>query len=396
MVSMMERAEKFGLKTIHFDLENDSRFGTDPFGVWDEAADNGPLFYSSAGRGFFVAADYDTIKTVLRNTKVWSNLPTTITYTKEPIEMHTPPINMDPPEHTDYRKAIIPLFSPQVLTPLEPRIHAITNKLIDDILDKGSCQFTSDFAAKLPSYFFLEWLGLDSGDRKRMFELAELATFGFANQEERDAIDGEIQGIIRDLYALRRKSPKNDLASALTQVRMNGEPIREQTLVEIGALCFIAGQETTSTQLSYILWHLARNQHDRQRLVDEPELTMEAIEELTRVYNTGGPAGRIAKEDGELNGVPIEKGDRVFLARCGADRQMDREVKLDRKPNRHTAFGLGAHRCLGSHVARIEMKIALEVWHQRVPRYRIQDGFVPEHRYGTFMQQLRGLPLEIG
>jgi cytochrome P450 len=114
-----------------------------------------------------------------------------------------------------------------------------------------------------------------------------------------------------------------------------------------------------------------------------------------RVYNTGGPSGRTARAHGELNGVPIEPGDRIFLARSGADRALAPDVQLDRTPNRHTAFGLGVHRCIGSHIARIEMRIGLEEWHRRIPDYSLPEDFVATHRYGSFMQQLNQLPLEI-
>jgi hypothetical protein len=159
-------------------------------------------------------------------------------------------------------------------------------------------------------------------------------------------------------------------------------------------LAFIAGQETTSTQLGYIMWHLAQNLEDRQLLIDDPARIPDAIEELMRVYNTGGSAGRVAKQDGELNGFPVKAGDRIFLARCGADRQLAPDVQLARSGTPHSAFGLGIHRCLGSHVARIEMRMALEVWHERIASYQVPDDFVATHRYGSFMQQLMSLPLE--
>ncbi|WP_216892293.1 cytochrome P450 [Nocardia alni] len=394
MSTMLERAQSEGLPIHTLNLEADERLGIDPFGVWDEATEVGPLFYSPANRGFLVAADYDTIKTVLRDNASWSSLPTTIVYTKEEVRLSVPPINMDPPIHTKYRRALIPFFSPQELTPLEPRIHALTNQLIDDIIAKGECQFTADFASLLPARFFLGWLGLDDGDTDHMFHLAERATFEFPTQEERDKIENEIDAIVGDLFARRRKNPKDDLASKMITMQVDGAPIDEKMLVDMGKLCFIAGQETTSTQLGYIMWHLARTPEDREFLVRNPEQTNAAVEELTRYYNTGGPAGRIAKKATTLNGFPIEPGDRIFIARCGADRLFSPTVQLDREVNRHTAFGLGIHRCLGSHVARIEMEIGLRVWHERLPNYRIKEGFVPRHRYGAFMQQLTSLPLE--
>lgn len=397
MTTMAERAAEAGLPVHRFDLENDERLGEDPFRVWDEATEVGPLFYSPAGRGFFVAADYDTVRKVLQDPKTWSNLPSPITYTKAEVVIDVPPITMDPPQHTAYRRALIPLFSPGVVETLEPRVRELSHELCDAIEagGDGKCDFVKDFASKLPAKFFLEWLGVTEGDADRMFKLAQAAAFDFPTQEERNAIEHEINKIVSDVMVARREDPREDLATAFTKIRIDGEPVEEKLLVGMATLAFIAGQETTSTQLSYILWHLARHPADRRLIVEDPAVLPDAIEELMRVYNTGGSSGRVATKEAELCGVRIEKGDRIFLARSGADRQLDREVQLLRKPNRHSAFGLGVHRCLGSHVARMEMRIGLQVWHERFPAYAVPRDFVARHRYGSFMQQLTTLPLEL-
>ncbi|MDQ7909346.1 hypothetical protein RB614_32975 [Phytohabitans sp. ZYX-F-186] len=392
---MLERAEAHGLPVHTFDLEHDERLGVDPFAVWDEATKVGGLFYSPANRGFLVAADFETVRHVLQDSKVWSNLPSTIVYTKEQVDLDVPPLTMDPPDHTRYRRALAPLFSPKAVAHLEPRIREISHELVDRILAQGTCDFTKDFAAKLPALFFLEWLGLGTEDVDRMFHLAERATFEFPTQEERDDIEARIDAIVRGAIRDRRDDPRNDLASAFVRMRAEGQEIPEDIVVGMAKLAFIAGQETTSTQLGYIMWHLARNPADRQLLVDDPSRIPDAVEELMRFYNTGGSSGRVAKEDGELNGFPVKAGDRIFIARCGADRKLAPQVQLTRSGVPHSAFGLGIHRCIGSHVARIEMRIGLEVWHERIPNYRVPADFVAGHRYGSFMQQLLSLPLEL-
>lgn len=394
MTSMQERAADAGLPVYKLDMEGDVRFGSDPFSVWDEIAAHGPLFYSTAGRGFFVASDYETIKTVLQDPDTWSSLPTTLTYTTEEIEMHMSPINEDPPEHTEYRRALVPLFGPRKVAYLEPKARQLANMLIDQLIDNGHCDFFADFASKLPSMFFLDWLGLGSEDTERMFELATRGNYEFENQEARDAIDHEISSIISALYAERRRDPREDLASELVRLEINGVPLNEAKLVEVGRLVFIAGQETTASNLGYAMYHLATHPSDRQALVEDPALIPTALEEMTRLYFTGGPVGRIAKREGELNGCPIKPGDRVFIAACAADRHVYDDVDIARWPNRHFAFGLGPHRCLGSHVARMEMRVALEEWHRRIPDYRLPADFEPRHHFGGFMQHLLSLPLE--
>lgn len=394
MATMLERAERAGIPVHPFDLEGDERWGVDPHKVWDSAGAVAPLFYSPVNRGFFVATDYATVKAVLQNPKVWSSSPTEMAFTKEKVTLHVPPLSMDPPEHTGYRNALIPLFAPKVLDPLEPVIHDLCNELIDDILRKGSCDVPRDFASQLPSRFFLGWMGFEGKDMQRMFELAERAAFDFPTPEARRKIEEEIESLIHDLFELRRREPRDDLATAMVNMRVNGEEIPEKTLLGVGSLAFIAGQETTSTQLSYAFYHLATHPEDRRAITENPELIMTALEELIRVYNTGGSNTRVAKAAATLNGVDIEPGDRIFIARAAADRQLADGFKLDRTPNRHTAFGLGIHRCIGSHIARVEMRIAMEVWHKRIPEYFLVEGWEPKHRYGSFMQQLRNLPLD--
>ncbi|MFC9552064.1 cytochrome P450 [Rhodococcus sp. NPDC056960] len=395
MTSMLERAETNGLPIHRLDLETDERLGIDPFAVWDEATKVGGLFYSPVNRGYLVAADYDTVKHVLQDPHTWSNLPSTIVYTKQPVILDVPPITMDPPVHTKYRRALAPLFGPKAVAHLEARISEICHELIDKIVAKGSCDYAKDFAAKLPALFFLEWLGIGTDDVDRMFHLAERATFEFPTQEERDDIESQIDAIVRGAMDDRRVNPQpGDLATAFVNMRVDDEEIPEDLLVGMAKLAFIAGQETTSSQLGFIMWHLARNREDRQFLIDDPARIPGAIEELMRFYNTGGSAGRVAKQDAEINGFPVKAGDRIFIARCGADRQLAPDVQLTRTGVPHSAFGLGVHRCLGSHVARLEMRIGLEVWHERIGEYRMPDDFVENFRYGAFMQQLQHLPLE--
>lgn len=394
MSSMQERAEQVGLKTKVVDLEKDARLGVDPFAVWDELAGEDPLIYSTAGRGFFVATDYETIKGILQNPASWSSLPTTLTYTSREVINTFIPIAMDPPQHGRYRGPLIPLFGPRAVKRFDPQIRVISNELIDDILAKGTCDYVRDFASQLPARFFLGWLGLGDEDQHRMHELATRATYGFESQQARSDIEHEIGLIIRRLLEDRQQNPQDDLATELLQVRIDGEPMDMDSLVSIGSLAFVAGQDTTAGNLAYAMLHLSQHAEDRQRLVNEPEVIPLALEELTRLYNAGGPVGRIAAHDQELHGCQIKAGDRIFLARVTADRNVYEDgVKLDRQPNRHTAFGLGPHRCLGIHVARLEMQIALEEWHKRIPDYRVPDGFVAKHMYGTFMQQVASLPL---
>ncbi|WP_040700219.1 cytochrome P450 [Nocardia vinacea] len=376
----------------HLDLENDERFGQDPFAAWDEVNSVGPLFYSTGARGYFVAADFETIKAVMQDPDTWSNSPTTITYTSEQIDMQIVPENMDPPVHTSYKRAVIPLLSPRVVATLEPLAVRLVNGLIDDVVANGECDFVKDFAVKLPSHFFLSWLGLGAAEYERMFELAQAAT-AMKSAADRKAVEEEIDGIIVDLLDARRKEPADDLATALVNLQVDGKPIERDKLISLGSFLFVGGQDTTSNVLGYAMWHLATHPDHQARLRANPVLIPQAIEEIIRYYVTVGPSGRTAKAKGELRGCPIEAGDRIFIARTAGDRAALGDFDLEREWNRHSGFGVGPHRCIGSHVARMELRVALEIWLERIDSFRLPDGFHPEFTFGSFQQNIKSLPL---
>jgi cytochrome P450 len=206
----------------------------------------------------------------------------------------------------------------------------------------------------------------------------------------------EVTQYFAGLVAQRFKEPGDDLVSRATTWTVDGAPITEQDLLSFCLLMFQAGLDTVSAQLTYAMYHLATHPADRARIVADPSLIPVANEELLRFYSIVAP-GRKAMQDTEIAGCPIKKGEMVLLPLSAANRdpaEFERadEVLIDRPANRHLAFGAGPHRCLGSHLARLELEIAVRLWHERIPEYRIDPG-VPIDEHAGGLVGLNNLPL---
>jgi cytochrome P450 len=207
----------------------------------------------------------------------------------------------------------------------------------------------------------------------------------------------DVMGYFSDLIAQRRAAPRDDLVSIALTWTIDGKPVSEADLLSLCLLMFMAGLDTVTCQLGWAFWHLATHDEDRKRLVGDPAVIGSAVEELLRVYTIVRP-GRKVRRDIEFHGCPMKSGDVVFLPLNGACRDSkafpdaDRFV-IDRAPNNHIAFGAGPHRCVGSHLARRELRIALEEWHARIPEYRIPAGS-HIHEFGGSQLAIANLPLE--
>ncbi|WP_106401135.1 cytochrome P450 [Actinocorallia populi] len=352
-------------------------------------------FRSTFGRGFWVLTRHEDITAAFQDPELFSSSAVNA-LDPEPRYRWIPEM-LDPPEHTAWRRLLRPHFTPAAVREREERIREHCASLIAGISRTGHCDFVTDFATPFPSVIFLELMGLPV-ERLETFltwERAILHGPPTANAE-RVAAMGQVTAMFAELIELRRAEPGDDLVSHALTWRLDGEPIPEQDLLDLCLLLFMAGLDTVTSQLSYAFWHLAAHPEDQKALREDPGLIPAAVEELMRAYSIVLP-GRKLTRDAEVAGCPMKAGETVMLPLASANRDPrafadPEKVDLRREHNRHLGFATGPHRCLGSHLARTEMRIALEEWHRAVPAWRLSpDREALEHAYG--LMGLDTLPL---
>jgi cytochrome P450 len=273
---------------------------------------------------------------------------------------------------------LLPIFSPQRIAELEPSTKAYCQELIDDMAGRTRVDAAAEYAQHIPVRVIANMLGLPEEDADRFRGFVNHVLEGVALPMEKRAegmlaLFGYLQEHIEDHIA----NPRDDLISLLLDSEMAGQKLDPFQVGRTIALLLIAGIDTTWSALGASLWHLARTPADRERLVAEPELLPVAMEELLRAYAPVTMA-RLVREDMEWNGCPMKAEEFVLLPFPSANRDpeaFDRpnEVLIDREQNRHAAFGLGIHRCAGSHLARMELRVALEVWLANFPSFELAD-----------------------
>lgn len=312
------------------------------------------------------------------------------------------PITVDPPDHHRYRRLLDPRFGPKQMGRLEGAITARANALIDAFAARGECDVAADFAVPLPCGVFLDLMGLPS---------AELDTFvrwkdailrganGSLSGDDPVRLAAQRDATVRfeQLIEERRVEPRDDLLSVLVDAEIEGAPITREELLGICHIMLIAGLDTVTDSLTCFFAYLAQHPEQRRRIVDDPAMIAAAVEELLRYESPVPFIVRVATCDTEVRGVPIASGDHVVCLLGSADTDDDLipgadTVDFDRAGNRHFAFGVGIHRCLGSHLARLELRIALAEWHRRIPEYHVPDGM--ELEFTPILRQVEHLPLQ--
>lgn len=348
-----------------------------------------------------VISRYDDVCSALRHPEVFSSSAEAVSIGQEQPLI---PLQVDPPDHLKYRRLLDPQFSPKRMAALETGAREFVNRLIDGFADRGSCDFHEEFATPLPSTIFLLLMGLPNDDLPIFLRWrdntvrpdVEPGDFDGAARI-RDQTGHEITEYFDRAIEARRANPDDALLSRLVHADIEGRPLSREELLGTCHLLILGGLDTVTATLDCSIAYLAQHPEIRRQLVQQPELTGAAVEELLRWESPVQMVARIVKEDSSIGGVEVKKGDRVTVLIGAADGD-EREfsdadtVSFTRHANRHVAFGGGPHRCLGSHLARLELRVALEEFHRRIPDYRIPDG--TELVYSPGIRQTMGLPLE--
>jgi cytochrome P450 len=308
------------------------------------------------------------------------------------------PLELDPPDHNKYRSLLTPLFSPKAIDRLESSIRATCDRLIDEVISRGECDFMKDFARILPGTVFMELMGLPMERREEFFEWEEVFFHG-GTADQRRTTGKEIEAALAQLVERRRARPEEDLMSMLVHSTFaDGSPIPYEDVMDMCWLLFIAGLDTVHAGLGHSFRYLAEHPDRRQELVADPTLVPAAVEELLRWHSWVNPA-RTVRNDCEFHGIQMKRGEKIGALAVIADRdpavyENPEDVNFHREHNIHWAFGGGPHRCVGSHLARRELGIALEAWVDRIPDFRIAPDESEALRYATLgMFSLPHLPL---
>lgn len=348
-----------------------------------------------------IVSRYDDVCWALRHPEVFSSAAEAVDIGQDQPLI---PLQIDPPDHSKYRRLLDPQFSPKRMAQLEDGTREFVNRLIDAFAGRGTCDFHEEFATPLPSTIFLLLMGLPHEDLPTFLQWrdntvrpdVELGDFeGAARIREQTGHD--ITAYFETAIESKRKDPDDGLLSRLVHAEIEGRPLTREELLGTCHLLMLGGLDTVTATLDCSVAYLSHHPERRRELVEHPELTGAAVEELLRWETPVQMAARVVKQDASIGGVEVKAGDRAIILIGAADGD-EREfadadtVSFTRQANRHVAFGGGPHRCLGSHLARLELRVALEEFHRRIPDYRIPAG--TELVYSPGIRQTMGLPLE--
>ena len=387
------------------DLDHtDPAYNENAHAIWADLRERCPVAHGDMWGGIWLPVRHEDVAAIAYDTENYTSQGVVASPNRpeEPPPLGpAPPITSDPPAHAEARRILLPPFSPKAIEKWEDATRDACRKLLADLPvdENGVVDAAQNYSQHIPVKVIAAMLGVPESDgdlfRHHIRMILEAPGSG-ADLPEEETLGHYLEQKINEH---RDGEPQDDLISYLLGVEFMGQPLSDTHIVGTVLLILVAGIDTTWSAIGSSLWHLAQNPADRQRLINEPELMPIAIEELLRAYAPVTMA-RLAATDHELAGCPVRKDDWVLLPFPAANRdpaQFERadEVILDRAKNRHSAFGLGIHRCLGSNLARMELRIAIEEWLAAYPDFSLADP--KGMRWST--GQIRGpreLPLRVG
>lgn len=357
-------------------------WAADPYPILDDLRERCPIAHTTRFGGGWLPTRYDDVAAIAYDTEHFSSRAIIMSNFRPPVDLApvggSPPISSDPPFHHDARRLLLAAFTKKAVAKLEPATRAFCHSLIDSFGDRDRIDAAVDYAQHIPTRVIADMLGFPAEDGPQFREFVENALEAInLPPDERIARTRKLFDYLLVQIRDHLDNPRDDLTTYLIEAELNGRKLDAFHVAGTMSLLLIAGIDTTWSAIGASLWHLAKTPRDRRRLAAEPELLPTALEEFLRTYAPVTMA-RLVKQDMHWRGVDMKADDWILLSFPAANRdptQFDRagEVVIDRKVNRHAAFGLGIHRCLGSHLARMELRVALEVWLQRIPEFSLLD-----------------------
>ncbi len=383
------------------------QFSSNPQPVYRGMRESLPAvsFIASAAGSLGLVSHRRDVDEVLRQPEVFASTEAIDLQNTRPLI----PLNVDPPHHRKYRKILDPLFAPRAVAYLEEPIARLANELIDTFAGREEIDFAASFSIPLPSQVFLTLMGLPLDELPALLAMKD----GIIRPQRvvgcqpghPDAIAHQARtaAAIYDYFGPviddRRREPRQDLLTSFVQAEIDGDRLTREEMLDICFLFLLAGLDTVTASLDCMFAFLARSPEHRRQIAGDLSVIPAAVEELLRWETPVVAVTRLATRDSEVGGCPVPAGGRLAVM-LGSANTDDSEfgdgdvVRFDRSTNRHLAFGGGIHRCLGSHLARQELRVALREWHKRIPEYSLKAGV--ELDYTTGIRSIEPFPLLLG
>lgn len=371
------------MDTCQFEFNPHSReFVRDPYSIYSILRKECPVAHSPSYGEFWVLSQYEDIRSALLDWQTFASQkgklavpPSTV-----PRDFLLIPQEIDPPRHSAYRQLLNPFFSRLAVAKYESAIRSIAVDLLESFQARRECEMIGEFALPLVSKALAIFLKLPEEDAKLWIRWARgVFRHRVTNPASTRQANQEIIEYVMRLIRERRAEPRDDFFTALIQSHVDGMPLTDRELLGIGWQVLLAGRDATVDAIGQCIWYLAEHSMHRTRLLREPALVPSAVEEFLRLMSPVQVLARVTTREIEMHGKQIPAGQAVALPYASANRDEAvfpnaNECVLDRRPNRHLAFGTGPHTCLGSHLARLEIRIALEELLHKIPQWQITEG----------------------
>ena len=384
----------------------DPRWVHDPYPIWDDLRERCPVAHTERYGGAWFPSTHAGVSAVATDTEHFTSR-TVVIGNGRPMEDAppapigvAPPITSDPPFHQIARRLILPVFAPGPVRELEPMVRALCSRLLDALEGRDEIDAATQYAQFIPPAVIIRMLGFPEADEDLFREFVHVILEGVnLPVEQRIEEFAPIEAYLDAQIEEHRANPRDDLTSYLLGVEVAGQRLAIEHIRGTMILVLIAGIDTTWSAIGASLWHLASHPEDLARLVDEPGLMPVAVEEFLRYYAPVTMA-RLVKDDVEFLGCPMKRDDWILLGFPAANRDpsafpdADRFI-IDRLENRHLAFGLGIHRCAGSNLARMELRVAIEEFIARYPRFTLSDPDAVTWSKGQ-VRGPRSVPVRVG
>ena len=387
-------------RIVDFDLFAIPPGMSDPAEIWHGLvrAAVPPIFYTPRNGGHWVFLEYDDVVEAYRNHALFSSHQASM----PPMENWPilQPVGVDPPDNMAFRRVLAPMFTPKAVRDMTDELRRRASTLIDGFAARGRCDFIKDYAERFPTSAFLYLFGLPEDRLEDFLELAN-GFFRTSDPAQKGVVIGRLFAELEAFFRAKQANPGNDIASAILAGRdANGEPHAWSDILHCGFLLFVAGLDTVTNTMAYVWRYLATTpaarQYFRDRL-DDPDAFLRGIEELMRINAVSNIYRRIS-HDCEYRGLKFRQNDRVVLPNTVANRDPavfkdPQNIDLNREVNVHVTFGVGPHRCVGSHLAKREVMVAMQEWLKRIPEFELDPNQPPGSVFGGSVMGFTSLNL---